>query len=121
MHHGVREKVLTEEELSRAAQQLIAAFLELHRGYQLKELIEEVYGENSLHMLQRVGLRLLSDHANSFPTRAHPFPPAGRHPYLLGITRKEALKEPGTFNFVLFSHTPPRFHFTPDQQELQCA
>ena len=118
MPHGVREQILSEEEISRVSQQLIATFLELHRGYRLKELIKEVYGENGLHVLQRVGLRLLSDHGESFRTNVQPFPPPGRHPYLVGITREEALKEPGTFNFVLFSHSSPRFHFTPDQQEL---
>ncbi len=118
MHHGVMEDSLTPEEVSHARILLFDAFRAYHRGYRLKDFIDEVYGENQLERYTARGPRLLTDYETFFRSGAVPPVPPGRHPYLIGTTREEALAREGTYTFEVFSYVPPRFRFTPEEQEL---
>lgn len=118
MHHGVMEDSLTPDEVSQARILLFDAFRAYHRGYRLKDFIDEVYGEAQLERYTARGPRLYTDYEAFFRSGAVPPPPLGRHPYLIGTTRAEALAREGTYAFEVFSYVPPRFHFAPEEQEL---
>ncbi len=63
-------------------------------------------------------MRLLTDYEPFFRNGSVPHAPPGRHPYLIGTTREEALARVGTYAFEVFSYVPPRFHFSLEEQEL---
>ena len=118
MHHGVLENSLTPDEVSHARILLFDAFRAHHRGYRLKDFIDEVYGEAELERYTARGPKLLTDYEAFFRSGAVSPAPPGRHPYLIGATREEALAREGTYTFEVFSYVPPRFRFTPEEQEL---
>jgi len=77
-----------------------------------------VYGEADLERATTPGARLLTNYEAFFRNGDVPPAPPGRHPYLIGTTREEALAREGTYAFAVFSYVPPRFRFTPGEQEL---
>lgn len=118
MNRGLAEDSLTPEEAAHARHLLFNAFIAHHRGYRLMEFMLEVYGEEDLERATAPGVRLLTNYDAFFRSGATPPAPPGRRPYLLGTTREEALALEGTYAFEVFSYTPPRFRFTPEEQEL---
>ncbi len=118
LQRAFAENNLTPEETSQARHLLFDAFLAHHRGYRLKEFMLEVYGEADLERSTIPGARLLTNYEAFFRNGDVPPAPPGRHPYLVGTTRVEALAREGTYAFAVFSYVPPRFRFTPEEQEL---
>jgi hypothetical protein len=118
MQRAFAENTLTPDESSHARHLLFEAFIAHHRGYRLKEFVLEVYGEADLERATTPGARLLTDYAAFFRSGDVPPAPPGRHPYLIGTTRQEALAREGTYAFAVFSYIPPRFRFTPEEQDL---
>ncbi len=118
LQRAFAENAFTPEETSHARHLLFEAFIAHHRGYRLKEFMLEVYGEADLERATTPGARLLTNYEAFFRSGDVPPAPPGRHPYLIGTTREEALAREGTYAFEVFSYVPPRFHLTPEEQEL---
>jgi DNA-binding CsgD family transcriptional regulator len=97
---------------------LFEAFIAAHRGYRLKEILQEFWDEIEPEYVVKGWGRVRGDYADWFRSRGLALPPAGRRPYLVGITRDEALAAPGSPMASLFVHAPPRFGFTPAEQRL---
>ena len=98
-------------------EQLFEAFMNSHAGYQIREMIAEAHGEEGKALLTG-GVRLLTDYAEFYRSRDLPFPPPDQRPYLLAITREEALSEYGNRFMPLFLQDTPRFFFRVGEQEL---
>jgi hypothetical protein len=118
MHHGWLEHGLGAKEIASVRHMLLESFIAGHRGYRLKEFLEEVYGDSELRWLRVIGVRLLTDYASFLGRDSTPPPARDRHPYLVGITRAEALQQDSTMTYAAFFSAAPRFLFTPAEQEL---
>ncbi len=118
MHYGVTEHVADPGDTPFIWNRLMEAFIDQHRGYQLKEIIDEVYGEPDLRGLLALGTKLVTDYGTFF-NKVSPPPLPDRRPYLVGATREDVLAQRFvTYSTPLFSYTPPRFHLTPGEQDL---
>jgi hypothetical protein len=105
MHHGWRPG-LDSVQLPYVRDQLTRAFFEMHRGYKIKLVIGQAFGQEDIDVVQAIGGRPL-----------HPSPVQSGS-CLLGLTREEALTGPETWLASLFMYSPPRFFFAPGEQEL---
>jgi DNA-binding CsgD family transcriptional regulator len=94
------------------------AFVEDMRGYRLKSAAIELWDEVLPHAISGGPYPVLTDYANFFRQRGEPLPPPGRRPFLLGITRQEALAEFGRAVAPAFVETSPRLDFTRAEQQL---
>ena len=115
MHIGWDEKALTPDEIRWVKSKLIEAFFFTHGGYQIKELLQEVYSEEEMRRGLAAGTLLRTDYARFFDNGRLP-PPL--RPYLIGTTRAEA--QDGSTIAPAFFYTPPRFFFKPWEQDLLC-
>jgi DNA-binding CsgD family transcriptional regulator len=97
---------------------LMDGFYAAHRGYCLKEVLAECIGEQALVQFRRGGWEMRSDYRSYYESRLLPLLPPDRQPYLMGLTRAEAVAEPGRAIATLFDYTPPRFAFRPGEQAL---
>lgn len=116
LHAPYSPEVTEGEAYHRMARTLIGAFAERHSGYRLKALLTEAIGTRRLQLHLGGGWTLRSDYADYYQT--HPAPPDSVRPFLVGLTREEALANPGLAISMLFSYTPPRLGFRPAEQAL---
>jgi hypothetical protein len=94
------------------------AFLWAHRGYQINEIMQEVWDESDREWV-RVWGSLRGDYAEFYNTRGLCIPRC--RPYLVGLNRQEALANPGSLGAPLFLYGRPRFHLSQGSQELISA
>lgn len=78
-------------------------------GYRFRCILEEVYGEKARDFLLAIGFKTY---------RAYPEARAGQCPFLMGLTREDALSRAGSSLAFYFAAPAPRFYFRPSQQEL---
>ena len=97
---------------------LMAAFFEAHRGYRVKELLAERYGDVHHDIYLGGGFERRTDYAAFYARQGRTPPPASERPCLFGLTRAEAFASPGRAIAMLFLYTPPRFFFRDSEQEL---
>lgn len=117
LHMGLAMAGLSDAERSVAFVKMPESFMWLHEGYRLRSLLIEMYDEDSIQFSLAAGF-----HMRAAYDRPLPGLPAHCRPHLLGITREEALAQPGTYIARLFPYTPPRLFFkTGEQQLLQRA
>jgi hypothetical protein len=113
------EHILSDTDNVRVRNFLTEHFIEFHSGYNLKEILIEVVGAGPLKRAREAGFLLLDDYAEHYRTQG---PPPQFYPYLMGLTRAEALANDGCAISPLFLYTPPRFFFDAEEQEfLRCA
>ena len=62
------------------------------------------------------GARLRRDYSRYFEKHGAPIPEISQRPWLVGLTKEEALANPGSHLSSLFVYTPPRFHFSRSEQ-----
>jgi len=107
---------LTAEEVRWAKGKLLEALLFFFSGYQLKEVLQEVYSEEERQRGMAAGAHLKNDYAAFY--RAHPeaLPTPECRPYLLGGSRAETAD--GSYLSPLFFYHPPRFFFKIGEQEV---
>lgn len=115
LHIGWDESVLTPAEARWVKSKLIEAFFFTHGGYQIKELLQEVYSEEEMHRALAAGALLRTDYSRFFDNGLLPVPPPLR-PYLIGTSRAEA--QDGSNIAPVFFYTPPRIFFKPWEQDL---
>ena len=110
-HDGLsREQVLAVQEKQ------AEAFRLAHRGYHVKEFLADPIGPEALQWMRDAGARLRRDYSGYF--QKHRMPESSQRPWLVGLTKEEALTNPGSYLSVFFAYTPPRFHFNRSEQML---
>jgi len=88
------------------------------RGYRVKEFLAYPVGEDALHWMLNAGARIRCRYSNYLRNSTVFRPVLSQRPYLVGLTRKEALMHPGSSVADLFIYTPPRFLFSRSQRVL---
>jgi hypothetical protein len=117
-HYGMADG-LTADEAANMASYMAQAFVTIHRGLRVKEFLIEAFGPFALSRLLATGSKLLTDHANFFRARSMDSPPLDRCPYLTSSKLEDTLGVEGSpFGLVFRSYAPPRFHFSPLEQDL---
>jgi hypothetical protein len=80
-------------------------------GYNLQEVLLELYDDFSFAWARGAGYHPRTDYAN--------FPRIGdTQPQLWGVNREEGRKGVGTVAGIVFKYAPPQFYFRPAEQEL---
>jgi hypothetical protein len=98
------------------------AFLTVHSGYRIKEILQEYWDEIELSFVLSGWGKLRTDYADYFVRTGRAVPPPERRPYLIGFSPDDARADPGNMATPLFVYAPPRFFFSPSEQELlRCA
>jgi DNA-binding CsgD family transcriptional regulator len=117
LHFGLRNHDMANDETQRALQVGSAAFFFLHAGYQLKVLLNEVYGRQQADFMTAGGAGLRIDFAESSrPELVHL--PREHHPYLF-IQRKESMTPAAVNPLSYLFHSPrPQFGFSPTEQTV---
>jgi DNA-binding CsgD family transcriptional regulator len=87
-------------------------------GYKVKELLVDFKGSETLRWMRNAGLHIRRDYTRYFRTNGLPMPSSAERPWLVGVTRAEALAQAGTRFTGLFLRAPPRFHFSESEQIL---
>lgn len=87
------------------------------RSVRLREILWEVNSRKLQQWSAGCGLHLRRDWTEYWRERGGARDD-DRRPYLVGLTREEAVAEHGTHGSYLFLHVAPRFGFTERQQEL---
>lgn len=93
------------------------AFHMTHAGYRIREVLADAIDDEELHWMLDAGAHVRRDYASYFqkhraPTRY------SRRPRLVGLTKKEAWANPGSYLSSFFVYTPPRFRFNRSEQLL---
>jgi hypothetical protein len=87
-------------------------------GFRLREYWLEMYGEIDWAWAEGTGLRLIRDYAEEQENGSLTWIPDNKNPRLYGLGVTEALNDWGKVGGSLFKWQPPRFYFTPAEQEL---
>ena len=111
------DRLLTVEGLLETGLFLHDAFQAYSRGYQFRELLVEATGASARDQALRAGFSLRCDY-EAFYREIPPLPPLTLRPYLMGVTREEALLKDGCLMSYYFVHRKPRLDLTTSQQEL---
>jgi len=115
---GWTEDGFAPEETLAIREKQSAAFSLALRGYRIKEFLTDPIGRETSQWMLDAGARLRRDYSNYF--RQNPFlePESSQRPCLVGLTKEEALKRPGSNVASLFIYTAPRFYFSQSQRTL---
>jgi DNA-binding CsgD family transcriptional regulator len=97
---------------------MFESFLESHRGYRIKEVLQEFWDELDHEFVVRGWGRVHTDYAEYFARRGEELPPLGRRPHLVGLTREESLGNPGEIAARLFVYSPSRLAMTRAEQRM---
>jgi DNA-binding CsgD family transcriptional regulator len=108
---SVRQELITREKQSDALQFALD-------GYQIKDLLVDITGAADLRWMLNAGLHIRRDYCGYFQSYSLPVPDAASRPWLVGVTRTEALAQAGARITGLFLHSRPRFHFSESEQIL---
>jgi hypothetical protein len=95
---------------------VLEGFIWLHRGYLIKECLQEVWDETDSKWSRAVYGIVRTDYAEFYEGMSNSGP--RYRPYLVGITSEEALKNPGSVTAPVFLYSRPRLGFSPGAQEL---
>lgn len=87
-------------------------------GYHVKEFLADPIGEDTFVWMCDGGVRLRRDYSNYFRKHCVCVPRSPQRPWLLGLTKEEALAHPGSHFGGLFIYTSPRFQFSWSEQLL---
>lgn len=117
-YFGWREAALTPDEAFQVRVSLHRGLFVSGSGYKFREILIEVAGVLSQQRCQNCGFLLRTDYAAYFKHK--PSPPLHLHPYLLSITREEAMTHDGSILSCAFAYKQPRFYFKQRDQELLC-
>lgn len=107
-----REEILAVREKQSEALHLALS------GYRVKEFLADAIGEEALQWMRHFGARLRRDYSRYFAKQIAPIPEMSQRPRLVGLTKEEALANPGSHLSSLFVYIPPRFHFNQSEQML---
>jgi hypothetical protein len=86
-----------------------------HRGYRIKEGLQEIWSEKDLDWIKAF-LTLRSDYSDYYRRTGQLIPV--HRPYLYGVSADEALSSASSLAAPVFLYTPPRFHLPRGAQDL---
>ena len=109
---------LSSEHLLVVREKMAEAFCLAHHGYRLKEFLFGPIGEEALQWSLSVGFRLRRDYSDYYQIHNLGVPTSLERPWLVGLTKEEALADYGSRASGLFVFAPPRFHFTHCEQAI---
>ena len=115
---GWKHDGLSREQILAVQEKQDEAFHLVHGGYRMKEFLADPIGDEALQWMRDAGARLRRDYSDYFQKHGVPIPGSSQRPWLVGLTREEALANPGRHLSSLFVYTPPRFHFSRSEQML---
>ncbi|MGV3618676.1 MAG: hypothetical protein ACO1SV_25415 [Fimbriimonas sp.] len=95
---------------------LVNAFADRHGGNRLRLLLGEVGGPALLDLTTRSGCRILNDYAAW--AGENDMLEAPKRPYLMGVSREDALRIENQWMTRMFTYFPPVFHFTELQRQI---
>jgi len=103
---------MTEESRAAVRDRMIDDLFANHQGYNIKYVVKEVFGSDDRDRHLQFGFRQVNDYGVSEGP--------GRQPYLLGISRAEALDPASEGRYIrgLFRYVEPVCRLTPADQEL---
>ena len=107
---------LSFEEVRWAKGKMLEALLFFFSGYQLKEVLQEVYSEDEKQRGMAAGAHLKNDYSAFYHAHPEALPLPECRPYLLGGSREETAD--GSYLSPLFLYRPPRFFFKTGEQEV---
>src|SRR5688572_13387136 len=115
LHYAEVKEGVDPEMQHRVRFLVFEAFVGQHRGYRIKEVLQEVWDDEipPPYILKGWG-PVRSEYAAFAASRT----PGGPRPYLLGLTREEAGAAPGWMAAPIFTWTSPRFGFSPAERAL---
>jgi DNA-binding CsgD family transcriptional regulator len=115
-HTGVLPESLACAEVGNTVQ---SAFMEMHRGYKLKEVLAQGESLEHLRGARAIGLSLWKSRESKYGSidRAQPRELLER-PHVLGISRELALNLVGYWGALSFLYQAPRFGFSRGEQKL---
>ncbi len=101
---------------------MIAAFVEVHRGFLLKEITAHAMTlENLEGAIRSGGLFFNPVEGRYVESLDRPLHEVFAAPHLIGLTRELAIARVGTWIGSLFVYQPPQFGFRPSEQRLLLA
>lgn len=115
LHIGWQE-ALAAEETRWVKGKLLEAMLFTYGGYQLKEVLQEIYSEAECRRGMAAGALVKNDYAAFYQAHPEALPPPERRSYLIGGHRDEV--PDGSYLSPLFFYSPPRFFFKVGEQEI---
>ena len=116
-HWAWRENGVTPGDQRIIREYVDEAYGLFYRGYRFKEVLISAGEEWACQSLIHAGFGMVDDYEAWF--REHPpLPPPERRPYLLGLTRAEALANEGSHASRIFAYCTPRLRLGPAHQEL---
>jgi DNA-binding CsgD family transcriptional regulator len=118
LHYVEDREGLGPGDLPSVRYRMLEAMLTNHRGYRIREVLQEFWDEIELSFILNGWGRLRTDYTDFFRNRGLAPPPPERRPYLIGLTDAEASANPGDMAAPLFVYAPPRFVFSRGEQRL---
>jgi len=115
---GTQCDFLSSEHVFAVREKMAEAFRLAHQGYQLKEIVCGPIGEETLRWALDAGFRLRRDYCDFYHATNLAVPEGAMRPWLVGLTKKEALANYGSRASGLFVFTPPRFNFNFCEQAI---
>jgi hypothetical protein len=108
---GTEYGCLHTERVFAVREKMAEAFRLAHQGYNLKEILCGPIGEETLRWALDAGFRLRRDYSDFYYAANLQPPEAAESPWLVGLTKDEALADYGSRASGLFVFTAPRFRF----------
>lgn len=98
------------------------SFVELHRGFRIKELLGQADSPEHLEAMRHLGASFFDPERCTFgPSMDGSAEEVVRKPHLMGSTREMALAGTWLSGSALFASQAPKFYFSPGEQRLLSA
>lgn len=97
---------------------VFSAFVEQHRGFQLKEIVGHGMSEEILEATLRAGSSLLDSGGHYTDTSDRPIRDIFASPHFIGMTRELAISKVGSWIGSMFIYNAPQFAFRPSEKRL---
>lgn len=106
-----------QETIALLIKALVAAFQDAHRGFQLREMLNEAHGPEERHWsLQGGNWSVRDEYQDFYATSPEMFPEAASHPYLIGATEQETAVNSALW--CMFQTVPPALGFSNRQKQI---
>lgn len=98
---------------------IMGAFVEMHRGFLVKELVVQAETPHYLQTCRGTGTGFWSARKGKYDEFPHlPAEEVVRKPHVMGMSRELAASSPGAWAALPFLYQPPRFGFSRGEQRL---
>jgi DNA-binding CsgD family transcriptional regulator len=117
-HSGKQSDYVSFEHLLPLREKMAEAFRLAHHGYRLREFLAGSIGEETLHWMLSAGFRFRRDYLDYYQAHNLHVPELSKRPWLVGLSKEEALADYGSRASGLFVFTPPRFNFNRSERAI---